>query len=106
VYVALGRGSDRYETAALVAARGLEAGASAASSWLATGAAFPDALVAGAAVARDGGVLLLADPADLDDSAATASFLGDRADALRRVTLLGGTQALSEAVADDVRALR
>ncbi len=99
-------GADRYETAAMVAARGLEAGASVGSTWLATGAAFPDALVAGAAVARDGGVLLLADPSDLDDSSATASFLGDRAGALRRVTLLGGPQALSEAVADDARALR
>lgn len=95
-------GASRYDTSRAVADRAVTAGMDPASTWLATGLSFPDALVAGPAVAADGGVLLLADGRDLAASPPTLEWLTQRQ--VPRVTLLGGTAALSEQVEASVRA--
>lgn len=68
-------GADRYATAAAVGRRAVEEGLPVSSVWAASGIVFADALVAGPAVAADDGVLVLVDPANLDDSAATRTYV-------------------------------
>lgn len=94
-------GATRFETARLVAEAAVADGADAGVVWLATGEAFADALAAGGAVARDGGVLLLTPSRDLGDDA-SAWFATHRSN-LKRAVLLGGPAALSAEVEDDVR---
>ncbi|OFW58163.1 MAG: hypothetical protein A2133_00610 [Actinobacteria bacterium RBG_16_64_13] len=53
-------GADSYETCALIAAYAVTQGMSLAHTAFASGEAFPDGLVAGAYLARDRGILLLA----------------------------------------------
>ena len=98
-------GATRTDTAALVAEEALVRGASAEVVWLATGAAFPDGLVAGAAAASQGGVLLLVDRDALPAGAPAATFLTDHRDALSRIRIAGGVAAVSEAVVEAVVAL-
>lgn len=90
-------GAHRYATAAAVFDAAVAAGADAADLWLATGATFPDALVAGAAVTATGGALLLAAGADLDASTAAVDRI--HAAAPRRVRVLGGPAAVQGDVA-------
>ena len=92
-------GADRYDTAVQIAARRPASG----GIWIASGRNWPDALVAGPAVAADGGVLLLADPASLRHSPATATYLdARRAGAATTAHLVGGTAVLSEDLAREV----
>jgi Tol biopolymer transport system component len=70
-------GASRYATSAALAARADAAGADAARPWLATGRNWPDALAAGAAVAADGGVLLLIDGEAFAGSPATRDRLAE-----------------------------
>ena len=85
----------------ILAARASVDGASATSATLATTVDFADATTGSALAAA--GPLLLTGPDGLDDRVAAAlrELMVDGAD----VRLLGGTAALSEAVANDVRAL-
>jgi putative cell wall-binding protein len=94
-------GATRFATARLVADATFADGADAGVVWLATGEAFADALAAGAAVARDGGVLLLTPTGELGADA-SAWFATHRA-SLDRVVLLGGHAALGAEVERDVR---
>lgn len=97
-------GATRYETAVEVAGVGQEVGLGPASTWIATGTDFADALVSGPAVAREGGggLLFLTDPEDLDDAPATRDYLAASADEIERVTIIGGTAAVSERVRDQI----
>lgn len=97
-------GRNRYETAIAVAERAVGVGAQHDRTFVASGAAFPDALAAGPAAARAGGVLLLAAPGKLTDAPATAFWFGDRAGtfAPADIALVGGRAALSDAVALDL----
>jgi putative cell wall-binding protein len=95
-------GATRYETAALLADRSRAAGLRSATTWLASGENFPDALAAAPAVAKSGGVLLLAPPQTLAQSTATTRALIAEADAIERALLLGGPSALSDTVRGDV----
>lgn len=88
-------GRDRYATSVAAAEVGRAAGLNVRHTWLATGASFPDALAAGPQVARSGGVLLLVDGDDLDDSPATRDFLHRHICAVDVVTVLGGRNAIS-----------
>ena len=85
-------GSDRYSTAAAIAA---DAFTQADVAYLATGANFPDALAGTAAAARDGAPLLLTAKACM--AASTRDVLA--ALGVRSRVVLGGTAAVSEAAA-------
>ena len=94
-------GADRYATSAAIADAGWPAALPANSTLLlATGSTFPDA-VAGSAAAGHLGVPLLLTASDSLSSAAAAEI-----DRLKpaQVALLGGTSALSAAVAQQVAA--
>jgi extracellular elastinolytic metalloproteinase len=93
-------GRNRYETAVALAEEARSLGAPAGVAVLASGLAFPDALAAGPAAARLGGVLLLVDPADLARSGATRAWLQANARTVQRIVVAGGTSAVSEAVAE------
>lgn len=86
-------GPTRYGTSAAVAEDALERGLDAQVAWIATGVDFPDALVAGAAAARDQALLLLVDGRDLDGSRATRDLLA--ASSVRTFRLAGGPAAIS-----------
>jgi len=88
-------GADRYATSAAV----LEAsGAPRDVLWLATGSAFPDALTAGAAAQP----VLLVDGQGLDGSPAARDAIREAGE----VRILGGTDAVSDAVEAEIRSLR
>ena len=90
-------GDTRYETSLAVAAASVDAGLYAPRTWLATGRAFPDALVAGPAAASRHAVLLLVDGGGMTASSASAAWFEDVV--FERVVLLGGPAAVSEGVA-------
>lgn len=89
-------GSDRYATAAEVhrvaAGRGL---VDPATTWLASGVDFADALAVGPAVAAAGGGLLLVDGGRLEGTPAPARRLLEVQDRLREVVLVGGGDVLA-----------
>lgn len=86
-------GQDRYETAALVAAR--SGSAAGGVAYVASGESYPDALVSTGLQVTAPGTLLLSRRECLPS--ATAAFLRKRSDA--RITLIGGTGALGDEVA-------
>lgn len=89
-------GTSRYDTAAALSAHTFPAGADIA--YVATGAAFPDALAGGAAAGIQDAPMLLTRPTHL--TAATRAEL-ERLDP-DRIMLLGGTAAISDVVADEL----
>jgi putative cell wall-binding protein len=86
------QGADRFATAVAVSRSAFAPGVSAA--FVATGAAFPDALAAGPAAIKVGGPVLLTQPGSLP--AATRNELVRLAPST--VYLIGGTSAVSESV--------
>lgn len=96
-------GADRYQTAMLLAARGLALGLEPGTIVLASGRDFPDAL-AGSPLAADVRAPILLSMPDALSSAASV-FIAAHAEQTDRAILLGGTSALSLAVEDSVRAL-
>ncbi len=91
-------GPDRYATAVAVAQ---QADPDPSRVWVASGRSWPDALVAGPAVAATDGVLVLTDPQTLASSPATAAYLLDRPTPL---TIVGGVAAVSTRTADELQA--
>lgn len=91
-------GEDRYETSAKVADWSRQ---SDTTMFLATGRAFPDALGGAAAAGRLNGALMLTRPGDLPPSVADQLSW----DKPGKVVVLGGTQAVSDAVVRQVRAV-
>ncbi|HUG86698.1 MAG TPA: cell wall-binding repeat-containing protein, partial [Euzebya sp.] len=73
------------------------------NAYVATARAFPDGLVAGAAVAATGGVLYLVDGLGLSGSPESLTALEDAG--LRRLRIVGGNAAVSDAVEADLVAL-
>lgn len=96
-------GPTRYATSAAVADEALGRGASAATTWVATGRDWPDALVVSAAVGTTRGVSLLVDGKDLAGSPETATWVDDNAAAIRSLRIVGGTAAVSDEVATALR---
>ncbi len=92
-------GTDRYGTAAAVSAASFAPGTPVA--YVATGGAFPDALVGGVAAARAGAPVLLTKQDKLP--AATEAELRRLAPA--RIVILGGAGVVGEAVAARLRTL-
>lgn len=94
-------GDNRYETAAKVVLMGInDVGAHWSGAGLATGANFPDALAAGAALGYLDTVLLLSDSKTL--SPATEDVLSDYRAYITEIHYFGGLGALSQAVRDRV----
>lgn len=91
-------GATRYETSVRIAERTTESIGDPRRTWVATGRSFPDALVAGAAVAEDRGVLLLVDGRDLDGSPASRDWIADLPKDRLVIRILGGTAAISDEV--------
>lgn len=91
-------GADRYQTALGFASFVIDdlGAASWADVGLATGVNFPDALSGGAACGSRGGMLLLTEPTQLN--AGVAAKLAEESAAINRVTIFGGTSAVSSAV--------
>lgn len=85
-------GKDRYATSALVSRSSFASGAPVA--YVATGEAFPDALGGSAAAGHQGGPVLLVRQGFVPDVTATEL----RRLAPRRIVVLGGTSAVSDAV--------
>lgn len=95
-------GADRLETSAKVADASLAAGLSAAHVWMSTSRNWADALSAGPVVARDGGVLLLADPRSVSTKQATGKWLAKQGNDVKDVILVGGTAALGDRIGQDI----
>jgi putative cell wall-binding protein len=95
-------GEDRYATAAALVERTIREGGLTDRAFLVSGASPADALAAGPAVAAVGGMLLPLAEGPLAASGAIADLLARRADALVRVTAVGGEGALATALADEV----
>jgi putative cell wall-binding protein len=91
------QGSDRYGTAAAVAAATYPAPA---GLLLTTGADFPDALAGAAYAAQQGWGLLLVNPQATSVPATTTDYLRGAAATVSSVVILGGIQAMPQAAAD------
>jgi S-formylglutathione hydrolase FrmB/putative cell wall-binding protein len=98
-------GPTRFATSAALADAALDLGITPATTWVATGADFPDALVAGAAAARDRGVLLLIDGSDLGRSPETRDWLVAHDGQISAIRIAGGIAAVSEDVRAGLEAL-
>lgn len=90
------RGGDRYGTSAAIAARAVDAGLDPDRAWLATGRDWPDSIVGGPAVARQGGVLLLVDGDDPSASAVTTDWLAGAARERLHLSVLGGQTVVAD----------
>lgn len=95
-------GPTRYDTSVAIARRSVDEGADPRRVWLATGLAFPDALVAGPAVAEDDGVLLLVDGQDLGRSSSSRDWIAEQPRDRLVIRILGGDAAIDEQVARDL----
>ena len=103
-------GVDRFDTSSIVATASLDAGMDPSTTWLATGRDFPDALAAAPVVgatapeiADDGGVLLLIDGLDFDDSGEAVGWLERFSDDIDRVRAVGGDQVITDQALDAAR---
>lgn len=98
------QGADRYATAVAIATEGC---AHCGLEWdrlaIATGHNFPDALAGGVMQGCDGSVLLLT-PGDRLHASVAAVLQANR-DGIGEVRYLGSTNAVSQAVRDEVRAI-
>ncbi|WP_370324507.1 cell wall-binding repeat-containing protein [Euzebya sp.] len=87
-------GDDVYATSAAVAARSVELGTYERNVYVATGRAFPDGLVSGAAVAATRGVFYLIDGMDLANSPESVQAI--EAAEPERLRIAGGVAAVDE----------
>ncbi len=98
-------GPNRFATAAAVAEAALARGAAPSTLVVASGGGFADALSAGAAAGRLGGVLVLAPTSRLSDGAATGEFVQANRSRLTGGIVVGGTGAISAGVEQEIEAL-
>jgi len=97
-------GENRYETGVEIAREAsIQFGIDAEPAVLASGGNFPDALTAAPLAHTVGGSLILVDPEDLSASAASQTFLADRAQEIDTLLVAGGPQALADAVVEQAR---
>lgn len=104
-------GLDRYDTSARLADLAMTFGMEPSTVWAATGGNWPDSLSAAPivgsqapAVATDGGVMLLVNGGDLDNSSASRDWLEDNAAFIDNVRVVGGPNAVSNTVLAQMRA--
>lgn len=101
-------GEDRYETGAMSTRAAQVPGATQSPTYAVTGAVFPDALTAGAVVARTGGSMVLLNPAGLDTAPDGSRLLLEAAEATgarARIWLVGGEAALPSTLRAALEAL-
>jgi len=96
-------GANRYETAAMIAQYGVDAGMHWDGVGIASGMNFPDALAGGASLGRLGAVVLLTPSTTL--APAAANKLEDNASDIDTVYILGGPAAVSASVKAQVLAI-
>ena len=93
-------GTTRYGTSVEVAKRSAAAGATTLELWFATGLSFPDALAAGPAVAKAGGILMLVHGLEPTFGEEVHEYLRGLDDGqTARATFVGGVNAVTDAVA-------
>ncbi len=94
-------GDTRYGTSLAIAEEllAVNADASRATVFLATGRNYPDALAAGVPVAAANSILVLVDGVDTAGSAATYDWLRTHADEIGELRLIGGKAAIATSVA-------
>jgi putative cell wall-binding protein len=90
-------GADRYATSVAVVQRSLELGRSVATVLLGTGTSYADVLASGPLASHFGGLALLVDGSGAGGDAASRSFLTANASAVKQVSILGGSGAVSGA---------
>lgn len=97
-------GDTRFRTALAVSRVARDAGMDPATSWIATGEQYPDALTAGPAIAARGGVLMLVATSGLENSTATADYVHEVNLVLEAFQVVGGEAAVPSEVVDQLRA--
>lgn len=95
-------GADRYATSMAVVDTALARGSWSRTVWMASGLKFPDSLVGGAAVAQDGGILMLVDGLNSVNSPATEAKLQELSAGIDRVILLGGEATITGTTANRI----
>jgi len=98
-------GADRYGTAVALVDEAVRAGATRTPTLLASAADFPDALAAVAAAHALGGTLLLVHPESVAGSPVIRDYVRQHAEGIDAAVVVGGPNAVSETVADEVRRL-
>ena len=98
-------GDERYATGVAIAEEAVRQGAGVSTVFLASGAAFPDALGAVAAGFQAGGVFVLVHPDDLSASTATRDFLDANRSDITEVVVVGGPAAVADSVLSGITAL-
>jgi putative cell wall-binding protein len=98
-------GPDRYGTSVAIAGRARGIGMAGTTAWLATGLNFPDALAAGPAAARNDVPLVLVHGTAPGGSPATEAWLRQEADGLDGAVVVGGTEAVTDAVRAEIARL-
>lgn len=97
-------GRTRYATSVEVAELAIADGARPASTWIATGQNWPDALAAGPAAAAAGGILILSPGTVPDATTGTTAFLRTTVPAGAVPRIVGGTGAITAPVEDRLAA--
>ena len=98
-------GPNRFATSVAAAEVGLANGHGLSNLWLARADAFADALSSGPSVAATGGTLVLVDSNSLGASLDSGEFVTENACRVITARIAGGTAAISDTVAGEVRAL-
>ena len=91
-------GPNRFATSVAVAEEAVALGLSAPRVWFATGHAFPDALAAGPAAAREGAPLLLVDGRTVAGAPEPEAWVSRRSAQIDDAVAVGGQAAISEDV--------
>lgn len=98
-------GDERYATAVAIVEEAVRQGADLSTIFLASGAAFPDALGAAPTAFQAGGVFVLVHPEDLAASPATRDFLDEHRTVITEVVIAGGPAAVSDSVLSAIATL-
>lgn len=97
-------GADRFETSTVVADAGLGRRLTDHRLYYASGANWPDALAAGAAIAVNGGSLLLTHPTDFLAASSVVTWTREHSRAVTEVVVLGGPVTVADTVRSQIQA--
>lgn len=97
-------GADRFETSTVVADAGLDARLTDHRVYYASGGNWPDALAAGAAIAVNGGSLLLTPPTDFLSAKSVVTWTREHSRSMDSVTVLGGPVTVTDTVRSQIQA--
>jgi len=98
-------GADRYETSTVVVDAGLNRRLTDHRLYYASGANWPDALAAGAAIAVNGGTLLLTDPSDFLAATSVMDWTREHSLAVTEAVVLGGPVTVTDTVRSQIQAV-